>query len=118
VTIELAGENAPNQGLTHSGSWCAPPIYVAFENVAGRGAFGGRLLHMTTNAHRSRPTGSNDASGLTTTEEYQFANSVVTVERGPVGAIARVETGFARYYAGPLPQETLEALAEVATNGN
>jgi len=73
---------------------------------------------MTTNAHRSRPTGGNDANRRETTEEYQFANSVVTVERGPVGAIARVETGYARYYAGPLPQGTLEALAEVADCGN
>lgn len=46
--------------------------------------------------------------------ELELANSVVTLERGPGGPIARIERVGATDYAGPLPPETVDALREVA----
>lgn len=50
-------------------------------------------------------------------EQYELANSHVTLECGPAGVIARIERLAPRYsrdYAGPLPTETLDALREAA----
>jgi len=73
---------------------------------------------MSRNTHRDRTTGRNERTEFETTDstEIELANSRVTIETGPVGPIARVETGYARYYAGPLPDATVQALKEVAGN--
>lgn len=44
---------------------------------------------------------------------FVLAHSKVYLENGPAGVLARVERYDVVEYAGPLPQETIEALAEV-----
>jgi hypothetical protein len=52
----------------------------------------------------SKPTGT-----------HELAHSRVTLETAPVGVIARVEPEDGRVqYAGPLPDETVAAIAEVS----
>lgn len=53
-----------------------------------------------------------EASGL----RFELQNSIVTIEDGPAGALARIEHRRRRRveYAGPLPSGTVDALAEVA----
>lgn len=68
---------------------------------------------MTANA-TGRPKA---AHGTNRKETIQTANALVTVERGPAGAVARIERttdGYTREYAGPLPEATVDALKEVA----
>lgn len=45
---------------------------------------------------------------------FELENSVVTLEAGPAGAIARIDRTDETDYAGPLPIETIRALREVA----
>lgn len=69
-------------------------------------------------AHRDRATKALDPSNSKPTEErYQLQNSIVTLEHGPAGPIARIVKGERTEYAGPLPQETIRAIEEVATDG-
>ena len=47
-------------------------------------------------------------------DRLTLANSTITFESGPVGAIARVDhTNGTREYAGPLDDATIAALREV-----
>ena len=49
------------------------------------------------------------------TETLTLANSVVELEAGPAGVVARVDHGRDRVeYAGPLPDATVTALREVS----
>lgn len=51
--------------------------------------------------------------------EFEFENSRVVLETGPVGTLARVEYDSGdREFAGPLPDETLDALREIADGGD
>jgi len=47
-------------------------------------------------------------------DRFDLAHSTVFLEHGPAGIVARVERHDRVEYAGPLPQATIDALAEVA----
>lgn len=47
-----------------------------------------------------------------TREEFELANSVVRIESGRIARIVRMDGRTE--YVGPLPDETVDALAEVA----
>ena len=67
-------------------------------------------------AKPKRPGKNRGTNGSKVTERKQFelSNSTVILEYGPAGVIARIERPEWVDYAGPLPSETIEALAEVA----
>lgn len=72
---------------------------------------------MTQGRRRNRDKVAHDCKAQNHTERFQFPHSVVTVEDGPAGPVARVERVSGKYkldYAGPLPDPTLEAIREVA----
>lgn len=74
---------------------------------------------MLTNEPRSRPDRESDANRIETSDSTLFwlSNSRIKTERGPVGTILRIDKFGDRYqrdYAGPVPYETLRALAEVS----
>lgn len=71
---------------------------------------------------RKRPTEAQmRSSPKAVSTEFGLQNSTVTIEYGPAGAIARVEVageeGYSRYYAGPLPAATINALHELSEEG-
>lgn len=49
-------------------------------------------------------------------DKLRFAHSTVTLERGPAGVIGRIDyhERAERKYVGPLADETIEVLREVA----
>lgn len=51
------------------------------------------------------------------TTEFVLANSVIYLEAGPVGVIARIDHPSRTEYAGPLPDATIDAIAEVSIDG-
>lgn len=47
-------------------------------------------------------------------EQFRTRHSIITIERGPAGTLARIERdGGGEDYAGPLDDETVAALREV-----
>lgn len=48
------------------------------------------------------------------TTAYRFKNSIVQLERGPAGTLARIERDDVTDWAGPLTPETIDAIEEVA----
>lgn len=82
---------------------------------------------MSSKEHGSRAT-SGQASpssraqdgrepALDSRRTFRLQNSTVTLEPGLRGPLARVVRLDGVDYAGPLPPETIEALAEVADRG-
>lgn len=60
------------------------------------------------------PTQTHDSSTDTKADAIKLAHSVVELERGPAGVIARVQHRSGRVdHAGPLPDATIAALREV-----
>lgn len=47
-------------------------------------------------------------------ETYRTANTTVRIEPGPAGVLARIERDGRVEYAGPLDDDTVDALREVA----
>lgn len=45
--------------------------------------------------------------------ELQLGHARIVLEHGPAGVLARIERVDGTDYAGPLPDETIEALREV-----
>lgn len=72
---------------------------------------------MFRHTDRSRPTREYD-SGECKSTEYWLSNSRLRVESGPAGLIVRIERfgreGYRREWAGPVPEETVEAIRKVA----
>lgn len=48
-------------------------------------------------------------------DELILRNSVVRLEEGAAGIIARIERRTGVEYAGPIPRTTIDALVEVST---
>jgi len=70
---------------------------------------------------RGRPEVAHEPKRCNDIESLQLRNSVVQLEDGPAGTIARIERAEAAHrptpeYAGPLPAETVTALLGVAQN--
>lgn len=45
---------------------------------------------------------------------FDLAHSTIVLEDGPAGPVARIERSGRTEYAGPLPEETVDALREVS----
>jgi len=115
IEIIGAGEE-PHTGLAHNRCSGSPLVKIATSrrSSAGRGTLADKLPPMSTKRDRSRPAGSHDSERRNATEEYELVHSIVRVEYGPAGAIARIDRPDGRDYAGPLPRATLQALREVS----
>jgi hypothetical protein len=75
---------------------------------------------MTPNA-RDRPSAVKDSEYRKSTGPFKLSQSMIIATQSPCGVVARIEhTDTDRpnpEYAGPIPQQTLAALAEVSENG-
>lgn len=66
---------------------------------------------MFTNEARDRPRAAKTPNRR---KEFELANTIILLEYGPAGAVARVERGDTKEYAGPLPDDTVDAIETVA----
>lgn len=68
---------------------------------------------MYAKAANDRPNPVNERTEEKPVDRFIFQNSVVTLEDGTAGIIAKINRGYEVDYVGPLPSKTVRSIKEV-----